>query len=196
MFAFSIYTGIAVCCIAFFFVSVLFLGKNCELCTSGFFRLEDSNPTSLDVCRQCNCHTAGTVNGSETCAQVHTTQYTYTHTHLLTSPFIRYTLLVLDLTPFSHYFNLFAPDSFHLCFIFQVGGQCRCKIAVTGRQCSQCLPGWYGLEASNPEGCTRCNCTDVGIASNSSGVPTCNQDTGQCRCKAHVIGRKTSGKEF
>lgn len=105
-----------------------------------------------------------------------------------------------------HTYNLFKfdvcfflslpPDSFYLCFIFQVGGQCRCKIAVTGRQCSQCLPGWYGLEASNPEGCTGCNCTDVGIASNSSGVPTCNQDTGQCRCKAHVIGRKTSGKKF
>lgn len=47
-------------------------GKNCELCIRGFFRLEQSDPTSADVCRPCNCHTAGTVNGSMECGQVNT----------------------------------------------------------------------------------------------------------------------------
>lgn len=126
---------------------------------------------------------------------IHT--HTHTHLHLVSTSFDHlFTLFQLVCQVWRLLFSIFAPDSFHSCFIFQVGGQCRCKIAVSGRQCSRCLPGWYGLEASNPEGCARCNCTDVGIASNSSGVPTCNQDTGQCRCKAHVIGRQTSGKEF
>lgn len=44
--------------------------------------------------------------------------HTHTHTHLLTSPFIRYTLLVLDLTPFSHYFNLFVK--FDVCFFLSL----------------------------------------------------------------------------
>lgn len=97
MLFFSIFMNTAcICCTVVFFVSVLFLGKNCELCNSGFFRLEDSNPASIDVCRQCNCHTAGTVNGSETCAQVHTTQSTYAR-------FSRHALSVLDLSPFRHF---------------------------------------------------------------------------------------------
>ncbi|XP_074481361.1 usherin [Sebastes fasciatus] len=122
-------------------------GKNCELCISGFFRLEESDPTSVDLCQPCNCNTAGTVNSSMECAQV--------------------------------------------------GGQCQCKAAVTGRRCVDCLPGWYGLKASNPNGCTRCNCSDIGIISTSTeGVPSCNQDTGLCQCKPHVTGLSCDRCEF
>lgn len=45
-------------------------GRNCELCISEFFRVEGSDPTSPNVCRSCDCDTAGTVNSSVTCAQV------------------------------------------------------------------------------------------------------------------------------
>ncbi|XP_070842368.1 usherin [Chaetodon trifascialis] len=122
-------------------------GRNCELCISGFFRLEESDPTSLDVCQPCNCHADGTVNGSMKCAQV--------------------------------------------------GGQCQCKVAVTGRRCADCLPGWHGLQASNPNGCVRCDCSDTGTISNATGGdPSCNQDTGQCRCKPHVTGLSCDRCEF
>ncbi|TDH17235.1 hypothetical protein EPR50_G00006290 [Perca flavescens] len=122
-------------------------GTNCELCLSGFFRLEESDPTSVDLCQPCNCNTAGTVNSSMECAQI--------------------------------------------------GGQCQCKVAVTGRQCAECLPGWYGLKALNPNGCTRCNCSDIGIISPSTeGVPSCNQDTGLCQCKPHVTGLSCDRCEF
>nr|XP_046239587.1 usherin [Scatophagus argus] len=122
-------------------------GKNCELCISGFFRLVESDPTSLDVCQPCNCHTTGTVNGSMKCAQV--------------------------------------------------GGQCQCKEAVTGRRCADCLPGWYGLKASNPNGCIHCNCSDVGtISTSTGGVPICNQATGQCQCKPNVTGLFCDRCEF
>ncbi|AWP01780.1 putative usherin-like [Scophthalmus maximus] len=122
-------------------------GRNCELCIRGLFRLEESDPTSVDVCRPCNCHTAGTVDGSMECSQV--------------------------------------------------GGQCRCKVAVTGRRCAGCLPGWYGLTASNPNGCIRCNCSDSGIVSiSAAAVPSCSQDTGQCQCKPHVTGLSCDRCEF
>ncbi|XP_078016774.1 usherin [Epinephelus lanceolatus] len=122
-------------------------GKNCELCVSGFFRLEEGDPTSVDLCQPCSCNTAGTVNNSMECAQV--------------------------------------------------GGQCTCKAAVTGRRCEECLPGWYGLKASNPNGCTRCNCSDIGIVSTSTeGVPSCHQDTGLCQCKPHVTGPSCDRCEF
>lgn len=47
-------------------------GKNCELCVSGFFMLEESDPAPVDVCWPCDCDAAGTVGGSMECAQVHT----------------------------------------------------------------------------------------------------------------------------
>ncbi|XP_061735051.1 usherin isoform X2 [Nerophis ophidion] len=122
-------------------------GKNCEQCISGFFRLEQSNPASVHVCQPCDCHTAGTINGSTEC--------------------------------------------------FQVGGHCPCKTAVRGRRCANCLPGWHGLQASNPEGCRRCNCSDLGTVNSSTGSgPSCNQQTGQCRCKAHVTGLSCDRCEF
>ncbi|KAM9860567.1 LOW QUALITY PROTEIN: usherin [Aulostomus maculatus] len=122
-------------------------GRNCERCISGFFRLEESDPTSPNVCQPCNCHTDGCVNGSIEC--------------------------------------------------FQAGGQCQCKAAVTGRRCENCLPGWYGLQASNPLGCIRCNCSDVGVISASTGgVLKCNQDTGQCHCKPHAAGFSCDRCEF
>lgn len=72
----------------------------------------------------------------------------------------------------------------------QVGGQCRCKAAVTGRQCSDCVPGWHSLQASNPKGCVRCNCSDIGTVSTPRlGGPSCDQHTGQCECKPHVTGK-------
>ncbi|XP_041646715.1 usherin [Cheilinus undulatus] len=122
-------------------------GKNCELCLSGFFRLEGSDPTSVGVCRLCDCHTSGTVNSTMECNQV--------------------------------------------------GGQCQCKAAVTGRRCVECLPGWFGLKASNPNGCEPCNCSDTGtISTLTGGNPICNQDTAQCQCKPHVTGLSCDRCEF
>uniref|UniRef100_A0A3P9BUF9 Usherin n=1 Tax=Maylandia zebra TaxID=106582 RepID=A0A3P9BUF9_9CICH len=122
-------------------------GKNCEQCISGFFRLEDYDPTSVDVCQPCDCYTAGTVNGRMDCVQI--------------------------------------------------GGQCHCKAAVTGRQCADCLPGWFGLTASNPNGCSSCNCNGMGVMRTSTGaVSSCNRYTGQCHCKPHVTGLSCDRCEF
>ncbi|KAM3876945.1 usherin [Diretmus argenteus] len=79
----------------------------------------------------------------------------------------------------------------------QVGGQCQCKAAVTGRQCAECLPGWYGLQTWHPKGCVRCNCSDIGVIRTSGGVDhRCDQDTGQCHCKPQVTGVYCDRCEF
>lgn len=87
------------------------------------------------------------------------------------------------------WFLLIFLSSTYVCLL-KVGGQCPCKDAVTGRQCSDCLPGWFGLSASNPNGCMPCNCSDLGVIKTSTGaIFSCNQHTGQCQCKPHVTGK-------
>ncbi|KAJ8400311.1 hypothetical protein AAFF_G00396940 [Aldrovandia affinis] len=67
-----------------------------------------------------------------------------------------------------------------------IGGQCRCKRRVSGRQCNQCQHGFYKLQRSYPDGCRACNCNTAGTARADI---TCHHDSGQCQCKANVIGR-------
>ncbi|XP_032166436.1 laminin subunit alpha-1 [Mustela erminea] len=61
-------------------------------------------------------------------------------------------------------------------------GLCDCKPHVTGRQCDQCLPGYYGLDTGL--GCLPCDCNMSGSVSDN-----CSED-GQCRCVPGVAGEK------
>ncbi|XP_062402110.1 laminin subunit beta-3 isoform X2 [Sardina pilchardus] len=62
-------------------------------------------------------------------------------------------------------------------------GACRCKANVEGPNCDRCKSGYYGLSASNPQGCSRCDCAFAGSRSQS-----CDQVTGQCPCLPNVQG--------
>ena len=62
-------------------------------------------------------------------------------------------------------------------------GQCNCKVNVYGLKCGRCRPGFYGLSASNSEGCTACNCDPWG---STGGI--CIESTGQCPCKSSTQG--------
>ncbi|XP_053562666.1 laminin subunit beta-3 [Bombina bombina] len=68
----------------------------------------------------------------------------------------------------------------------QMNGRCNCKENVGGERCDQCKPGFYSLSASNPQGCTRCECNPTG----TQGDQPCNSETGQCRCLPNVTGQK------
>ncbi|RXN00888.1 Usherin [Acipenser ruthenus] len=67
----------------------------------------------------------------------------------------------------------------------EIGGQCKCKRHVSGRQCNQCQHGFYNLQHLDPDGCSPCNCNTSGTL---NGDITCHQNSGQCKCKTNVIG--------
>jgi usherin len=68
-----------------------------------------------------------------------------------------------------------------------VVGQCQCKANVIGLKCNQCEEGFFALSASNRQGCSPCNCNTDGTVSASD---ACHATTGQCSCKANVMGLK------
>uniref|UniRef100_A0A7N5KIX5 Usherin n=1 Tax=Ailuropoda melanoleuca TaxID=9646 RepID=A0A7N5KIX5_AILME len=75
----------------------------------------------------------------------------------------------------------------------KIGGQCNCKRHVSGRQCNQCQTGFYNLRESDPDGCSPCNCSSSGTV---DGDITCHQNSGQCKCKANVIGLRCDHCNF
>ncbi|XP_060145902.1 usherin [Globicephala melas] len=75
----------------------------------------------------------------------------------------------------------------------QIGGQCNCKRHVSGRQCNQCQNGFYNLQEWDPDGCIPCNCNASGTV---DGDITCHPNSGQCKCKANVIGLRCDHCDF
>ena len=47
---------------------------------------------------------------------------------------------------------------------------CSCKGNTGGLTCGECQPGTYNLEASNPEGCTKCFCFGITSTCTSSNL--------------------------
>ncbi|VEN35194.1 unnamed protein product, partial [Callosobruchus maculatus] len=71
-------------------------------------------------------------------------------------------------------------------------GECiKCIHNTGGSQCEVCLPGFYGNALLLPKGdCKPCQCFPIGtVADADSGAPVCDQITGGCNCKPHVVGR-------
>lgn len=68
-------------------------------------------------------------------------------------------------------------------------GEClRCIHNTGGQRCEVCLPGYYGNALVLPKGdCKKCQCFPPGT-DDFNGEPICDQTTGACKCKSHVIG--------
>lgn len=64
-------------------------------------------------------------------------------------------------------------------------GLCDCKSNVEGRTCSACLTRFTNLTASNPDGCTECDCLDINT--DTSGI-VCDPVTSQCECLPTATG--------
>jgi laminin, gamma 1 len=62
-------------------------------------------------------------------------------------------------------------------------GTCSCKPGVTGPKCDRCEANYYGL---NSDGCQMCSCDQRGSFDSPA---TCDERTGQCRCKLNVEGK-------
>ncbi|XP_069688400.1 laminin subunit gamma-1 [Periplaneta americana] len=70
-------------------------------------------------------------------------------------------------------------------------GEClKCIYNTAGRECDECMPGFYGDALAVPKGdCKQCQCYHAGTQETGFGPPVCDQLSGQCHCKAHVIGK-------
>ena len=68
-------------------------------------------------------------------------------------------------------------------------GNCSCKHNTMGRDCSECLPSFYNLSASNQDGCEPCLCNSSGTVDGST---ECDSITGQCICLPGVTERDCS----
>ncbi|XP_071790086.1 usherin-like isoform X2 [Asterias amurensis] len=70
-------------------------------------------------------------------------------------------------------------------------GVCSCKPLVTGRTCNQCINNNWGLEPTNPDGCSPCGCDPSGTQQGSGGTLLgCDQNSGQCACLSGRTGRQ------
>nr|AVK72288.1 netrin A [Isodiametra pulchra] len=71
------------------------------------------------------------------------------------------------------------------------GGVCRkCKHNTAGTHCERCRDEFYinpeaAGSVASPYRCKACDCDMLGSVSRA-----CDQQTGQCRCKEHVVGRR------
>uniref|UniRef100_A0A8C5D3E4 Basement membrane-specific heparan sulfate proteoglycan core protein n=1 Tax=Gadus morhua TaxID=8049 RepID=A0A8C5D3E4_GADMO len=66
-----------------------------------------------------------------------------------------------------------------------ITGQClRCRQGYGGETCESCSDGYYG-DAVNAKNCQPCQCHTNGSLSEA-----CHQETGQCQCREHVLGRQ------
>ncbi|XP_065178216.1 laminin subunit beta-2-like [Sycon ciliatum] len=64
-------------------------------------------------------------------------------------------------------------------------GKCICKANVQGSSCAECKPGFFNLNADNPDGCEACDCNGNGTV---EGSMHCHATTGQCMCKPNADG--------
>ncbi|XP_024947566.1 laminin subunit gamma-1 isoform X2 [Cephus cinctus] len=72
-------------------------------------------------------------------------------------------------------------------------GEClKCVNNTAGFHCEECLSGYYGdaLSERKEDGCKLCQCYAAGTLELEDGsVAPCQQISGHCSCKPHVIGR-------
>ncbi|EFN65099.1 Laminin subunit gamma-1 [Camponotus floridanus] len=72
-------------------------------------------------------------------------------------------------------------------------GEClKCVNNTAGFHCEECLSGYYGdaLSDRREDGCKLCQCYPPGTSELDDGrVVPCDQLTGHCACKPHVVGR-------
>ncbi|XP_063067162.1 laminin subunit gamma-1 [Engraulis encrasicolus] len=164
-------------------------GTRCELCEDGFY----GDPLGLRgvvrPCVRCDCHGNVDVNAVGVCDHVtgrclKCLGDTAGEHCQLCRPGFYGNAVDPNVSPFGKCkpCNCNAAGtsgSMHECH--PVTGMCRCLAEVTGRDCSQCEPGFYNLIPGL--GCQRCNCNPVGSSS-----PACHPITGQCVCRMGVQG--------
>ncbi|XP_036122210.1 LOW QUALITY PROTEIN: laminin subunit beta-2-like [Molossus molossus] len=169
-------------------------GRYCELCQPFFHRDPQEDPRSLHSCKPCDCDPVGALEGG--LCDAHTDE-----TRGLLSGQCRCKVNVwgqrCDSCRPGHYgLNLTQSEGCQPCRCDPRGrvpgthtcdpssGDCHCKRFVSGRDCSRCLPEFWGL-SSDSLGCRPCDCDFGGAYSNR-----CSAAEGLCLCRPHLHGRR------
>ncbi|XP_055985664.1 laminin subunit beta-2-like [Sorex fumeus] len=169
-------------------------GRHCELCRPFFYRDLQEDLHSPHACRPCDCDPVGALEGG------------------LCDPHTDETLGLLsgqcccrvhvwgqrcDSCQPGHYG--LSPNKAEGCQPCRCdsrgqipgphtcdpsSGACHCKRFVFGRDCSRCLPEFWGL-SSDSLGCRPCDCDFGGAYSNR-----CSAREGLCSCRPHLRGRR------
>ncbi|KAK2178481.1 hypothetical protein NP493_542g02038 [Ridgeia piscesae] len=160
------------------------MGRNCQECKPFFYKDPEKDIRDPLVCRSCDCDPVGSEHGGE-CDLV--------SGRCICKRFVEGRRCDQCM---HGYWNMAPenPEGCEPCSCHTLGtvgnygcdkrtGECRCKRFVTGRNCDQCLPQYWGL-GDDIEGCKPCNC-DVGGSYDNK----CDQQTGQCNCRPNIIGR-------
>uniref|UniRef100_A0A1B6DHB4 Laminin subunit beta-2 n=1 Tax=Clastoptera arizonana TaxID=38151 RepID=A0A1B6DHB4_9HEMI len=174
------------------------VGRNCELCKPFYYRDPDRDFSDPEVCKLCNCDIGGSLD------QGICDSYT-DPLHGLVSGRCKCKANVQgqqcnECKNGFWNFDENNPNGCQECTCNTLGtidnegcnvltGDCTCKRYVTGRDCNQCLPEYYGL-SEDPDGCKPCECDMGGSFDNQ-----CDVVTGQCRCRPYLSGRTCSTPE-
>lgn len=149
---------------------ILTAGQHCENCAFAYYRPSGVSANDSNPCVPCDCDTRGDTNNGD-CVKV------YQHTKCYCCLYIRQPAVT------SEKHILLQSEGIP----GQVVGQCQCKANVIGTRCDECRGGFFALSASNPQGCSTCNCNTDGTVMASD---TCHATSGQCVCKENVMGLK------
>eukprot|EP00045_Choanoeca_perplexa_P018125 m.279018 g.279018 ORF g.279018 m.279018 type:complete len:4572 (-) comp17723_c0_seq1:48-13763(-) len=156
-----------------------FTGKSCSVCATGHYPVNG-------ICQPCGCSLLGTANASVGCSDQGQCACKALHQGLACDRCtdgaysINGTCQDCGCSPLGSQSLVCGQD-----------GSCAClpNGAFTGRACDTCKPGTYTLAVEGQVvGCQDCQCDDRGIVANS----TCDPSSGQCECKANVLGLNCS----
>lgn len=169
------------------------IGVNCQECKPLFFQDPQRDIRDPEICQPCDCDTFGSKNQG-ICESITDELLGTVAGRCICKQYV--TGDRCD-TCVANYWNLREenPDGCEQCTCNPLGtigdlgcdqdtGICRCKRYVTGRNCDECYPGFYGL-SEYQYGCYACDC-DIGGALRS----TCDQASGQCYCRDNIVGKQ------
>ncbi|XP_065198843.1 laminin subunit gamma-1-like [Sycon ciliatum] len=162
-------------------------GVHCERCQADFYRTLSSAPVLPgNPCLECSCVAEGTVSNG--CAEVGGACTCKNHTHGDNCQLCESYAYGFGSDPDTGCTDCECEaagtvEGSLVCH--NISGECRCKENAMGLSCNTCHDGFWNLDADNDAGCQACECSELGSLS-----PTCDKQTGQCRCKALLTGRK------
>ncbi|KAM9095234.1 laminin subunit beta-2-like [Sarcophilus harrisii] len=168
-------------------------GRHCEICRPFYHRDPREDPRSPYTCKPCDCDPSGTLDGG--LCDTHTDEVrgllsgqcrckahvwgprcdTCRPGYYGLSPALPEGCLSCRCDPRGTVPGDTPCDS--------ISGDCYCKRFVTGQNCDQCLPEFWGL-SSDFTGCRPCDCDFGGAYSNR-----CSSGEGLCPCRPHLQGR-------